>query len=278
MTDQTSVENCVTKSKLLLKDLKNKLPIEDKSKQDQTFTFRDWGMPEEKHIAKLKDKNPSIGKFINKVFCYMLATLNGEDFQVLSEEQKMLRINQMPMGNVFYMYLYLRYDQLGNDIVMSLECPICSYKTKEFIADIGDVDVDCKIGNYDETFIYTLRKPVTLDKGNQLIEKLKLGLAKWNVMERADDQASANQAIMKELTFRNSIVSIEGIDTPMVPDQIISKLRKIDIEYIQRMLSEHNAGPTIVIDAECSKCGKSHLRAIDWSYDNFFGIGSLPRV
>ena len=277
MTEENVKEKGVTEKKVLLKDLQNKLPIEVKGKKNQFFTFIDWTMDEEKKISKLKAKNPSMGRFVTSVLSLMIHEIHGEEFHKLEDSQRKLVINQLPLGDVLYMYVFLRYDQMGNDIKMVFECPFCGNKIENFTAQLDDLDVDCKVGDYDEDVTYKLRKPITLDKGEQLVETLKIGVAKWDSMEKADTQESADEGTMKAHTFKYSIIGVDGIDEFVSSDEIIKKMKKIDIEMLQQLISKHNAGPTIEAEIECPKCSNTFFRAIEWGYDNFFGIGSLPQ-
>ena len=90
----------VTNLKTTLGKLQNNFPIELKDAVNQSFTFKDWGMKEEKLIAKAKEKNPSVGRFINHILCEMLETLGGEDFSSLDLSKRKLKINQLPMGEI----------------------------------------------------------------------------------------------------------------------------------------------------------------------------------
>lgn len=275
MEGQAPVTKSDTIKNVQIRELKNHLPVETKGKIDQSFTFIDWGMNEEKQIAKIKEKNPSMGKFISAVLALMLNTLNGEDFKNKKDGEKKLIINQMPMANVLYMYVYLRYDQLGEEVKMAFPCPFCGHTNKDFNADLNDIDVDCKCGAYEDVVEYKLKKPITLEKGQQLVDTLKIGIAKWDVMEKADSQEANDEASMKEHTFRCSIVGVNG-DVKVLPDEIIRKLKKIDIERIHKIISTHNAGATIQAEIKCPKCKASYTRQVDWGYENFFGLGSLP--
>ena len=171
----------------------------------------------------------------------------------------------------------MRYDQLGEEINLSFDCQYCKNKVTDFVANLEDIDIDCKVGEYDEVVPYKLKKPITLEKGQRLVDSIKIGLAKWDVLESADRVKSIDEASMKEHTFRRSILGIMGDDTPILADDIIKKMKKIDIELLHGEISKHNAGPSIQAEVECSKCGKSFLHQIDWGYEGFFGIGSLPQ-
>jgi len=274
MQDQKSN---IVKKQIQLKELQNKLPIEIKGKKDQSFSFKDWSMEEEKQIAKIKEKNPSMGRFVSSVLCLMLKDLHGEPFNSKEDKEKILTINQMPMGNILYMYIYLRYDQMGSELRLDFDCPFCANKIRNFTATLDDIDVDCKVGDYEDLIEYKLKKPVTLDKGDQLIEKVKIGLSPWDIMERAESSGSFDEATMKQHTFRYSIKEIVGV-TGHVVDEFMKKLKKIDIEFLHKTISEHNAGPNLQAEVECSKCKQTAYKSINWGYDDFFGIGSLPQI
>lgn len=260
----------------ILGNLQNELPIHVKGKTDQSFTFREWGMEEEEKIAKMKKGKVTMGKFVSSILSLMIKTLHGENFAELEEKKRKLIINQMWTGNILYMYLYLRYDQVDDRIAMEFGCPSCGHEIDEFIASLKDLDVDCKQGEYEDAIPYKLRKPITLEKGQQMVDTVKLGMTRWDVVEKADASNGSLEHEGKLAALRSGIVGIEGTDGFVNIDDIVNKLRKIDIEYLNRELSKVNAGPTIQVEMKCDQCDKTAYRIIDWSYDSFFGISSLP--
>lgn len=270
-------EKVVTDKRITLKDLQNTLPIHDKEKTDQTFTFREWGMAEEEKLAKMKGENPTMGKFVSSVLCLMLKSLHGEDFEGLEEKKKKLVINQMHSGNVLYLYMYLRYDQIDDRLALGFKCPFCAHDIKEYVVSLNDLDVDCKHGQYEDHEEYDLRKPITLEKGSQLVETLKLGLTKWDTIERAEHSNVTREYEGMKSALLSGIAGVKGVDGFVNVDEIVSKLRKVDIEYIHAKLSKHNAGPDIQVEVKCDKCGNKAFQTIDWTFDSFFGVSSLPQ-
>lgn len=261
---------------LLLKDLKNRLPIELDKKQNIFFEFKDWTFKEEEFIAKAKSKASNIGRFITEVLNHMLLSVGDHDFTKLDKNEKILYLARQPMGNVLYMYIYLRYDQLGEELRLAFKCPHCGHNVDNYITDIGDLDIDCKFGQFDEVVKYKLRKPVTLEAGDQLIEYVNLGIARWSMMEQTDGSMT-DDASMKKYSYKHSIVGVDGITGYVNTDEIIGKLKKQDIERLGVAIAKHNAGPSIQAEISCPKCSNTFWRQIDWSYDHFFGVGSLPQ-
>jgi len=261
-----------------LKELKNRLPIEVDGKVNQFFTFRDWTFKEEEYIAKAKTKTATMGRFIGDILAMMLTSVGGEDFTKKEHGEKILFMNRQPVGNVLYMYIYLRYDQLGEELRLTFKCPFCNAEINNFIANIGDLDVDCKFGEFSDVIDYHLKKPVSLDAGDQLIETLRIGMARWDVMEKAQNTSDANEATMKKYSYRNSIVGASNVTGYLDPEEVIQKLRKQDIERLGTVIAAHNGGPSIQAEVICSKCNNMFWKQIDWSYDHFFGNGSLPQT
>ena len=158
-----------------------------------------------------------------------------------------------------YMYIYLRYDQLGEDLRLAFKCPHCGTSIDDYITDIGDLDIDCKFGTYDEIIKYDLKKPITLEAGDQLVESVNLGIAKWTMMEQSDSSLT-DDASMKKYSYKHSIVGVPGITGYINTDEIISKLKKQDIERLAVAIAKHNAGPSIQAEISCPKCSNSDSR------------------
>ena len=127
--DKTASTHITT---LPLRELKNRLPIEVGGKE-QYFTFRDWTFKEEEYIAKAKTKFSTIGRFISDVLSMMLVQVGDESFEKKDQNEKILFMNRQPMGNVLYMYMYLRYDQLGEELRLTFKCPFCNTDINDFV-------------------------------------------------------------------------------------------------------------------------------------------------
>lgn len=266
----------ITLKKITLKELQNTFPIHVKDKTDQTFTFRDWGMDEEEEISKIKSKNPTMGKFISSILCFMLKTINGEDFEGLESKKRKLIINQMFSGNVIYMYMYLRYDQVDDRLAFQFDCPFCGKRLDQIVVSLDDLDVDCKHDDYQDFDTYKLMKPITLDKGQQIVEILKIGITKWDIIENAGEGDGNREFEGMRTALINGIVGVEGIESVLNIDEIVKKLRKVDMEYIHKKISDHNGGPDIQLPVECKSCNSKSYHQIEWGYESFFGVSSLP--
>jgi DNA-directed RNA polymerase subunit RPC12/RpoP len=275
MLTQPNTTTEATYPKLTLKELGNHLPVETKNKKDQFFSFINWGTIEEKKISKIRDQNPNMGRFITQVLMSLLDKVNGDDFHGQDEKKKMLLLNQMPIANPLYMYFYLRYDQMGEELLLNIQCPRCAHRVENFVGNLGDLDVDCKHGNWEEILQYKLKKPITLSKGDQLVETLLFRIGPWDIMERMDEVLSIDQAEMKFYTLKNHLTGAVGVDGYLNPQEIIDKIHKLDLEMTQRLIAIHNAGPAVQQSIECPKCRFKFYNQVNWNYDSFFGASSL---
>lgn len=260
--------------KITLNELGTHLPIPMEGKKTNEFSFKTWGLTEEKEIGEIKRKTQYMGPFINEVLSLMLDSCCGEDFSKMELPQRKLLLHQMPMMNVLYMWIYLRYDQLDEMIRLDVGCPGCGRMNKNFVANLGGLDVECPEDEDKRIADYKLRKSFKIEL--EEIEILKISRTPWGAMDNADDETTTNQGKLMELMFRNSIVGTNDEEGYVDFDKISNGLRKRDIEFLSNDIQKHNAGPSLAVEGKCEFCPTKFYRQIDWSYDSFFGSSSLP--
>jgi hypothetical protein len=263
--------------KIILKELGSNLPIPVEGKKDLSFSFKSWGLDEEKEIGELKRKSQYMGPFITKVLSYMLENCCGENFPKMEEGTREYFLAKLPMMNVLYLWIYLRYDQLDEMLRLDIGCPGCGRMNNNFIASLSGLDVDVPEKNDDPIGQYKLRKPFKLtDKDADTVKFLKFSRTPWFAMDTADDEVTTNQGKIMELMFKKSIVGTDGEEGFIDIESINKKLRKKDFEFLSTAIQKHNAGPTLAIEGKCYYCPTKFYRQLDWSYDHFFGSSSLP--
>lgn len=267
--------------KTTLEKLGPNLPIPLPPTKDQKFTtdfsFKSWGLSEDKTIGEIKRKAQYMGPFINKVLGLMLHKCGGVDFAASDDSKKEYMLNQMPMMNVLYMWIYLRYDQLDEMIRLDVGCPGCGRMNKNFTASLAGLDVDVVEKDDKEIAEYVLKKTFTLDKkDSEVVKNLKIRRTPWEAMDRADDETTTNQGKITELIFHKSIVGCNDETGYVDFEKVAKKIRKRDIERLSIEIQDHNAGPSLAIEGKCAFCPVTFFRQLDWSYDTFFGNSSLP--
>lgn len=272
-----------------LQDLGNQLPIPAKEGR-QSFNFKVWRLPEEKKISELRGKHKNLGKFVRETFEFMITELGGKKFESMSDGDRKLLINQMPFANVFYMWMYLRYEALGEKLKMApLECPHCNGEVKDIVADLNSLEVKCSGFKHDEekdtwseetdvprTHDYILKKPITV--GEVTVTAIRFGFTPWDAMERLPSH-ERNFGTIKEAMMAASIqggLAEESKDLlPLQKDLVLKNLSKRDIEGYYDALDAFNGGPVLAMQIPCPHCDKEFHQPLNWTYEYFFGNSSL---
>lgn len=242
------------------------------------FDFKTWRMIEEKHIGQLKSKNKTIGVFVREIFDYMLTEFDGKSWDSYQKDKRKLLLNQMPWGNMFYMYFYLRYDALGEELRMQdMKCTSCNAPISGFVADLNSLEVKIKDPQEGSEVWIDLKKPVKIK--DTKITHVKLGHTPWDAMEKLKSH-TRNEGSLKDSMIQASVRGFKDAEIGEVDVSsllVLRELGKKDIERIYTKLDEHNGGPVLGIDIECKECGHTWTNALNWSYDYFFGNSSLSQ-
>lgn len=243
-----------------------------------TFEFKPWRLKEEKHIGGLKTRFANnLGAFVREVLNFMLASWNGQEWEQIEKNKRMLLLNQNVFGNVFYQYVYLRYDALGEELRMQdMQCSNCAAPIKNYIADLRTLEVACRPAEHAPEFDYNLRKPVRI--GEVMVEKVMLRYTPWDVLEKVKT-GTRNEGTLKDHMIAGSIVGCAGAETGKMqldPNLVKNNLVKKDIEGIYAAVDKHNGGPILALEIECKECGYKADARLNWQYDYFFGNSSLP--
>lgn len=266
-----------------LRELGSNLPVKPVDSSGQllkncSFSFNEWDMETEEHLSDLQRKSKNVGEFVNKMLGVLLADFCGVDFQSLKPEEKLLKVSQLEFSNVMYMYMYLRYDELGSELKFDITCPTCKRNIENFVADLGDLEVHTKDHETEYDIKYELRRPIVLnDVGT--ITHIVFGQSKWEALERQTKDSVANEGKMKRTMFHSAIKSVEGANGPFEKfidlQTVLSKLKKVDIELAMKAVVENNAGPHMVVKGQCPHCESEWFRQLDWGYESFFDSSSL---
>lgn len=269
-----------------LEELSNRLPVPDKLGKRGEFKFRTWRMPEEKKIGELKKQHKGLGRFVREVFDFMLVDFEGRKWETTDVNDRKLILSQLPWANVFYMWMFLRVDALGNQMKMQkMPCPACEFDIKDYVADLNSLEVKVTGMNdegQDETEIkreavYNLKKPILI--GEVTVTKIKYGFTPWIAMEKLPAQ-ERNFGTIKEAMLGQSIIgcySEESGDNMIQIEKgkIMNSISKVDIEGLYDQIDDFNGGPVLALDVECPNCTHKFGQPLNWTYDYFFMNSSL---
>lgn len=244
------------------------------------FHLRPFRLKEERELASYRDKGKgmSIGKFVAGVMTRMVATVGPHSFDSMKEPERLLAISDLSMADVLYMYMWLRYEALGEEspIVMKLGCPKCKADI-DFNADLGTLEVRVVPDH-----VTTLRRELKLRDGFKIkghhVDVVELEPIKWGTFLKPEFN-TANSGDREMETIRSSIVGAKGVKmSPLViHDYEMDELTKYDVNLLTNDIEEHTPGPQMVVEPECSACGGESRQMINWQdFSGFFSMSSRP--
>lgn len=268
-----------------LAELGPKLPIGQLRAETffRDFTVRPWRMREEKALAKSRKDRPNVtmNEYTSTVVAYMCPQLGfhkhePEDASEKALAERHVYMASMYMCDIWYAYVYVRRDALGDEMVMDVRCPRCGRPFK-WTASLSTLEVKYPEKLDDCLWDYELRKPIEV-RGKKL-ESLKLGPQLWSIV---DDVMMGGIETTKEAAIRGSIVGVNGTKDhfPLTTGDL-DDLTKPDIEHLMSRINDNFVGPnmSVAIEGPCpnEKCKYDEPRniPINWSYDSFFGVSSL---
>lgn len=269
--------------KVLLKELGPVMPLGIKNPDgaySKTFTIKPWRMKEERELGQLRDQNrgSTVASFVSSVLTTMCTNIGFNTIEKMKSAEKMVMISQMFIGDVYYLYTWLRISSLGGKLNMNITCPNCSNRFK-FIADLETIEVNTCDSLDDACWDYKLKKPFQIR--NKDVNELRMGPPRWSTLENMEGIGALNTGEAKANLILGSIVGIKNWKTPtgeMTPVVLtmaeLDEMCKEDIEALTGEMDEHSIGPDMSVEGNCPKCRSNYVDQIDWSYDNFFGASS----
>ena len=262
-------------NKITLQELGSQLPIGFENGQlHREFTLKPYRMKEERLIGQIYEKkqNVSMGKFVTSVLSIMIKSLGSLNFEQMNAGERKLILSRMYVGDVIYLYVWLRLEALGNELKINLNCNHCR-EAFDFVADLNTIEI--KTVNTPNELDTKIKLKKGLEINDQIYKDLHLKPSTWNVMENLGNGAISNPGKMKAQMFKSCIKDVEGIDDFVITDHVIDEMYKIDIELLVRKIDDIHPGPVMIIEDDCPKCGQVFTAPIDWSHDNFFGASSM---
>jgi hypothetical protein len=264
-------------NKTTLKELGPNLPmgvIAPDGSVTKSIEIRPWRMKEEKELGLMRDSNRSenIARWVTRVLSSMCTRLGSLDLADMKMNERIIHIGQLPMGDILYAYMWLRYKSLGNVVPMDINCSACR---KEFTisADLETLEV-ITCDNLDNSlWEYQLRDPFEI-RGHK-VTGFQMAPARWNAMENQTGGGTLDTGAAKSSVITGSIYRLLNIDEPMVlTENELDEMTKYDLERMTALIDEKHIGPNMAIEGACTRCKRPFKTSIDWTYDSFFGISS----
>lgn len=244
----------------------------------KSFEIKRWRMKEERELGEKRDANrdSNMAQLVSTVLSMMCTGIGQHDFTNMKDAEKTVHISQMYVGDVYYIYVWLRRKSIGNKLNLVMKCSRCSHSF-DFAADLDTVEVNKCETLGDALWDYELQDPFEIR--GRLVTEFIMGPPRWITLENMRGAGSRNIGAAKASLISGSISSIKDwLDDKGQPLQIaltmneIDEMGKADIEAITSKMDENAIGPNMSVECTCPRCRTEQKMAIDWSYDNFFDI------
>ena len=233
----------------------------------------DWAL--EREISRSWSKiQRSIGNnAMNYVLCVLahaITSIAKIQFQKHTFERRIAILQEMYIGDVLYMYAFLRVETLGPEFrLQSVSCPSCNH-TWDFTADLSTIEVATHETPKD------MRRVIVLRDGFDMLgirrKEITIRPSTWRSLMSVDSDIEAE--IFAE-TLKDSVVAINGVpEGAVLTDKELEQFSKYDIELINEQSDVVSGGPKWSLDIECPSCKWLFDSMIDWRYSSFFRMSS----
>lgn len=263
-----------------LREVGRVLPIgyyDNSGKLHRSFELVAWDWEVEEELGALAEKEGDMpmGVYVSEIIGTGLAKLGDLDFTRLKRSQRRLVVSRLFYSDAIYIYVHVRIAALGPHIRFErFKCEKCR-KPTDFVGDLRTLEVKA----YPEGEVP--RKTVALDRpfayGGKEVSRVDVGPLKWAFMETDDVATLTNPAKFRMATLKHGVVGLEGIDgdVPIVLTREHAKqIGPAGINRLVLEIDELGGGAVMECAGRCVSCGYEFRRAIDWTYDNFFGRSS----
>lgn len=262
-------------------DVGNVLPIgyrDATGKIHRDFELVTWDWEIEEELGDLAEQNQgmTMGTYISEVVGRGLVRLGELDFTKLKRSQRRLVVSQLYYADVIYVYVCLRIVALGKNFRFDeFKCDSCGFEYEGFAGDLSTLEVKVVDGDEIPTKSVELGRPFRYAGIDAAA--LVVGPLKWAFMETADVSTLTNSAKFRVATLRSGVIGVEGVDNgaPVVlTREHVKQLGPKTVNRLVAEIDEIGGGAVMEIAGKCPKCPAKVRRAIDWTYDNFFGRSS----
>jgi len=276
---QSSVATDVRKVTTLA-ELGAKLPvgIAGASGLVKGFSVRPWKTKDDREIAKRKKPDMNIVQHISLIVGTMCSQLGPHPLAEMKSEERSIVMSQMYMGDVFYVYCYLRRQALGRSLGLEFTCGHCGEKIP-YVANLDTLEVRTVEREEDLLWSYDLQDPIEIRSTK--VKRLQMSSLRWTTLEQT---AAVNQGadyVAKMAALKGSIVGINDSDKPiLLAEEELDDMSKFDFEAVTEQINDHHVGPDMSVEDECKpgQCprggGRKFKVGINWTYDSFFAVSS----
>ncbi len=238
------------------------------------LAHRSWKTRDERELGKLKKPKMNMAQYVSTILAHLYTKVGSHDFTPeMDAMERRLKLGQMYMADIFYMYIWLRTQVISDKLKMNLTCPSPSCQFKfPFSGDLSTIDVYAVSRPEDLIWTYDLMDPLELRR--KTVTKLRMSTARWASLESSVGDVN-NDALGKIIGVRGSIVGLnEDPDLIQITDTEMDEMSKRDLETLVDRVNNEFIGPRMVVEGKCPTCENEFAAPIDWRYESFFSISS----
>lgn len=235
----------------------------------RNFAFKPWRTSDEKEVCAVRDRNRAMtpASFASEAMAHFLTEYAGVDFSKLSKAERRLQLARAYGGDVFYAWIQLRRQAVGDDFSLQLECRMCRTEFT-YVVDLSTMEANVAADGED------LRREVELQDGftwrGEDVRKVTLTPLRWTFYEGLT--ASLNTGSMKVRALTMAACALNGKDLAAPLPESALDLTKRDLEKLSATLDGENLGPDLAIEEFCPQCGHRVRQSFPWTYDSFFSV------
>jgi ribosomal protein L40E len=270
-----------------LADCGRKLPIgvlieDDDGKGaslNKRFDLIPLSWPIERAIGRYWQKRRehlSISEYVGVILAFTASQIGDKDMTKLKVVERLEFLNQLFMGDVFYMYAYLRLISMGNELIIKgLQCIAdeCRHRFN-YTADVSSLSV-IKFDSIQE-IEQTITLPDGFEYASDVRTKLVVRPPLWNVM--GDPNFALSEQDSFESTIISSVVQIDDLPRgAILTPKDFDAFTKTDIEFLKEQSEMILAGPRWTVEGVCPKCQEQFFFELDWTFESFFGRSFVSR-
>lgn len=233
-----------------------------------------WKTKHERAIGQLRSDNMNFAQYATLVISQLFTRIGPHEFTAETKQaEKQLKIGQMYMPDILYMYIWLRTQVISPILEMNMVCGVSNCRDKfRFKGDLNSLEVHTLDKLADMDWYYTLQDPITIR--NTVIKKFRVNITKWYQLETSIVQGF-NDSTAKIAIARSSVVGFnDDPELTQLMDSEMDEISKRDLESLTSKIDQDFIGPKMTLEGACPKCNVSFNSAVNWRDNDFFSESS----
>lgn len=257
--------------KTTLKEWGRQLPIglnPGESKFVRDFEFREFLFNVEREVSDAiqKANANSVSANATLVLSKLLTKLQGHPCDPANPEATQALLARCYVADVMYMWLWARYESMGNEFQMPFICAFCGNVEEPIPTfDIGAIDVNVPDNPTELEAEFKFSQPYRIRGKDTKLFKVRP--PSWSVFI-GTSQANWNY---KSRLFQASIFASDTEEGGLTITEVeLDAMKRKDYKGLEKAIDKIAAGPMLALDIDCKKCKKTNKRMLDWEYETFF--------